>query len=63
MYYLWFYCFSGKKLFDASPAIQRELTAELEKIAKIYGGGAGVDLTKFPTFTFPEPKVDPVIEK
>lgn len=50
-------------MFDASPAIQRELSAELEKIAKIYGGGAGVDLTKFPSFNFPEPKVDPVIEK
>jgi hypothetical protein len=28
------------------------LAAELEKVAKQYGGGEGVDMTQFPTFKF-----------
>jgi F-type H+-transporting ATPase subunit 6 len=32
----------------------------LDKLAKQYGGGEGVDMTKFPEFKFQEPKVDPI---
>lgn len=53
----------GAKLVDPNPEIERELKAEMDKVAKIYGGGSGVDLTKFPTFNFTEPKVDPIVEK
>lgn len=52
--------FSGGKLVDASPEIQKELAQELDKLAKQYGGGEGVDMTKFPEFKFAEPKIDPI---
>jgi F-type H+-transporting ATPase subunit 6 len=45
-------------LVDATPEIQRELSQELDKLAKVYGGGEGVDMTKFPEFKFAEPKID-----
>ncbi|XP_065338751.1 ATP synthase-coupling factor 6, mitochondrial [Cloeon dipterum] len=51
------------KLVDASPEIQKELAAELEKAAKQYGGGQGVDMTQFPSFKFTEPKVDPISQQ
>lgn len=51
---------SGAKLVDATPEIERELKAELEKVSKQYGGGAGVDMTKFPTFKFTDPTIDPI---
>lgn len=53
---------STNKLVEASPEIQRELKQELEKIAKQYGGD-GQDLTKFPTFQFQDPVIDPIREK
>jgi len=38
---------------DASPATEKALTEELEKLARVYGAtGGGGDFTKFPTFTF-----------
>jgi len=37
---------------DSNPQIEKELKTELERIAKIYGGGGNVDMTKFPNFTF-----------
>lgn len=54
--------FSGGKLVDPSPAIQKELKTELEKLEKQYGGGSGVDMTSFPSFKFDEPKLDPIDE-
>jgi F-type H+-transporting ATPase subunit 6 len=42
----------GGKLVEPTPEIERELTTELEKVAKQYGGGEGVDMTQFPTFKF-----------
>lgn len=54
--------FSSNKLVEASPAIEKELQQELEKIAKQYGGD-GQDLTKFPTFKFEDPVIDPIREK
>ncbi|KAL0819356.1 hypothetical protein ABMA28_007481 [Loxostege sticticalis] len=53
---------SGGKLVDPSPAIQKELKTELEKLEKQYGGGSGVDMTSFPSFKFDEPKLDPIDE-
>ncbi|KAI4467114.1 cleavage and polyadenylation specificity factor family member [Holotrichia oblita] len=50
----------GTKLVEPSPAIEKELSSELEKAAKQYGGGPGVDMTKFPTFKFTEPTIDPI---
>lgn len=49
--------FSGK-LVDASPELKRELQQEMDKLAKQYGGGEGVDMTKFPEFKFADPKID-----
>ncbi|KAB0803609.1 hypothetical protein PPYR_00579 [Photinus pyralis] len=50
----------GTKLVDPSPDIQKELTSELEKLSRQYGGGAGVDMTKFPTFKFTDPAIDSI---
>jgi len=47
-------------LVDATPEIKAELKSELERIAKQFGGGAGVDMTKFPEFKWTEPKLDPI---
>ncbi|KAK7071979.1 Atp5jp [Halocaridina rubra] len=49
---------SGGKLVDTNPKIERELQQELDKVARQYGGGPGVDMTKFPTFEFKDPKID-----
>ncbi|XP_047994539.1 ATP synthase-coupling factor 6, mitochondrial [Leguminivora glycinivorella] len=54
---------AGGKLVDPSPAIEKELKTELEKLEKQYGGGSGVDMTKFPDFKFEEPKLDPIDEQ
>ncbi|NP_001165817.1 ATP synthase-coupling factor 6, mitochondrial [Nasonia vitripennis] len=48
---------SGGKL-EKSPEILKEIKSEHEKLAKQYGGGEGVDMTSFPKFSFPEPKVE-----
>lgn len=39
-------------MVDPTPETQRQLKAELERVAAQYGGGPGVDMTKFPTFKF-----------
>ncbi|XP_058805708.1 ATP synthase-coupling factor 6, mitochondrial [Phymastichus coffea] len=41
-----------------TPEYQKELKSELERIAKAYGGSEGTDMTSFPKFNFPEPKVE-----
>ena len=51
---------SGGKLVDASKETEAALTMELEKVAKAYGGGAGVDMAKFPDFKFTDPQLDDV---
>uniref|UniRef100_A0A1B6C1C8 Uncharacterized protein n=1 Tax=Clastoptera arizonana TaxID=38151 RepID=A0A1B6C1C8_9HEMI len=51
---------SGGKLVDPTPEIERELKSELERVSKQYGGGAGVDMTKFPEFKFTDPVIDPI---
>ena len=51
---------SGGKLVDATPQTEADLAAELDKVAKQFGGGKGVDMTKFPEFTWSEPQVEDV---
>lgn len=43
-----------------SGSLEKEMTTELERVAKQYGGGAGVDMTKFPELKFSEPNVDSI---
>merc|ERR1712168_1602065 len=44
-------------IVDGGPAYQRNVSDETLKLQRLYGGG---DLTKFPEFKFPEPKLDEV---
>lgn len=54
------FVYRGGSLVDSTPETERELKSELERIAKQFGGGAGVDMTKFPEFKFDEPALDPI---
>lgn len=54
-----FFSFRSNKLVEATPEIEKELKAELEKVAKQYGGD-GTDMTKFPAFKFEDPVIDPI---
>ncbi|XP_026109537.1 ATP synthase peripheral stalk subunit F6, mitochondrial [Carassius auratus] len=45
---------------EAGPAYQKNLTEEMTKLQRLFGGG---DLTKFPQFNFPEPKLEEVVTK
>ncbi|KAG5833743.1 hypothetical protein ANANG_G00279120 [Anguilla anguilla] len=47
-------------LVDAGPEYQKNLSEEMTKLQRLYGGG---DLTKFPDFKFSEPKLDEVAPK
>ena len=51
---------AGGQLVAASPELQKEMKNELDRVRRVYGGGEGVDMTQFPTFKFPEPKIDPI---
>ncbi|XP_041835167.1 ATP synthase-coupling factor 6, mitochondrial [Melanotaenia boesemani] len=42
-------------IVDAGPAYQKNLSEEVTKLQRLYGGG---DLVKFPDFKFPEPKFE-----
>jgi F-type H+-transporting ATPase subunit 6 len=50
---------AGGKLVDASPSTEKALKDEMEKIARVYGA-KGADFTKFPTFNFTDPDLEPV---
>ncbi|KFM71587.1 hypothetical protein X975_19754, partial [Stegodyphus mimosarum] len=50
----------GNKLVDISPEKQKEYDESLNNLKKQYGADKGDDFTKFPTFSFPEPKLDPI---
>ncbi|KAL7298309.1 hypothetical protein TKK_0008658 [Trichogramma kaykai] len=43
---------------ELSPELAQMRKQELEKVAKQFGGGDGADMTAFPKFNFPEPKVE-----
>ncbi|XP_036400937.1 ATP synthase-coupling factor 6, mitochondrial-like [Megalops cyprinoides] len=47
-------------LVDAGPEYQKNLSEEMTKLQRLYGGG---DLTKFPEFKFAEPKFDDAAPK
>jgi len=51
---------AGGGMVDSTPATEAELAAELDKVAKQFGGGAGVDMTAFPALQFKDPTVDPI---
>merc|ERR1712080_621567 len=51
---------SGGKMVDANPTTEAQLQSELDKVAKAYGGGPGVDMTAFPVPSFKEPALDPI---
>merc|ERR1712168_32500 len=53
----------GGNLVDSTPELEKALAQELGKVAKAYGGGDGVDMTKFPTFSFKEPVIDDQVTK
>ena len=55
-----FYFHRDGGFVDPTPQSQNELKTELDRIAKQYGGGAGVDMTKFPEFKFEDPVLDPI---
>ncbi|XP_067349295.1 ATP synthase-coupling factor 6, mitochondrial [Channa argus] len=42
-------------IVDGGPAYQKNLSEEVAKLQRLYGGG---DFTKFPDFKFSEPKLD-----
>lgn len=44
-----FFCRSSGGVVDAGPSYQKNMTEEISKLQRLYGGG---DLTKFPDFTF-----------
>ncbi|XP_039998197.1 ATP synthase-coupling factor 6, mitochondrial isoform X2 [Xiphias gladius] len=44
-------------IVDAGPAYQKNLSEEVTKLQRLYGGG---DFTKFPDIKFSEPKLDEV---
>jgi F-type H+-transporting ATPase subunit 6 len=50
---------AGGKFVDASPETEKQLQDELEKLARQYGA-KGADFTKFPTFGFADPDLEPV---
>ncbi|XP_077050955.1 ATP synthase peripheral stalk subunit F6, mitochondrial [Siphateles boraxobius] len=51
---------SSGGVVEAGPAYQKNLTDEITKLQRLYGGG---DLTQFPQFKFPEPKLEEVLPK
>ncbi|XP_061571581.1 ATP synthase-coupling factor 6, mitochondrial [Cololabis saira] len=42
-------------IVDGGPGYQKNVTEEVTKLQRLYGGG---DFNKFPDFKFPEPKLD-----
>lgn len=48
------------KSASVSGGLANEMKVELERVAKQYGGGQGVDMAKFPDVKFTEPAVDPI---
>ena len=51
---------SGGKLVDDTALTEAHLAAELDKVAKQYGGGKGIDMTKFSEFNWVEPQLDDI---
>ncbi|KAG9349682.1 hypothetical protein AGOR_G00064540 [Albula goreensis] len=45
---------------DGGPAYQKKVSEEVSRLQRLYGDG---DLTKFPAFKFPDPKLDEAAPK
>lgn len=45
---------------DAPPQVEAAMKKELERVAVAYGGAAGEDMTKFPSFKYTDPKIDDI---
>merc|ERR1711997_939378 len=43
---------AGGKLVDATPATEAALQNDLDRVSKAFGGGEGVDMTKFPEMSW-----------
>ena len=48
---------AGGKLVDADASTDALLATELGRVAKMYGGKDGVDMTKFPEMQWSEPEL------
>merc|ERR1712008_584034 len=48
---------AGGALVDATPATEATLQTELGRVAKQFGGGEGVDMTKFPGLKWSDPEL------
>uniref|UniRef100_A0A8C9WG01 ATP synthase peripheral stalk subunit F6, mitochondrial n=1 Tax=Scleropages formosus TaxID=113540 RepID=A0A8C9WG01_SCLFO len=53
-------CRAAGGVVDTGPAYEKNLSEEIGKLQRLYGGG---DLTTFPEFKFPEPKLEEVVAK
>ncbi|XP_064470771.1 ATP synthase-coupling factor 6, mitochondrial-like [Ornithodoros turicata] len=51
---------SGDLFVDPNPAIKKEYDDEIKRAETQYGGGKGVDMSKFPEFKFVDPELDPI---
>ncbi|KAK6172274.1 hypothetical protein SNE40_015971 [Patella caerulea] len=50
---------SGGKLVDATPESEKALKESLAKLETVYNA-KGQDMTKFPSFNFTDPELDPI---
>ena len=51
---------AGGKFVDGTKETEAALQADLDRVAKKFGGGEGVDMTKFPDFKWADPAVDAI---
>lgn len=51
------------KLLQSDPEAVNQMKAELDKIAKQYNASNSAEMSKFPTFNFPEPKIEMDMQK
>jgi len=51
---------AGGKIVDITPETEKDLKSELARVAKIYGGASEAEMTKFPSFSFKDPVIDPI---
>nr|ABI52809.1 mitochondrial F1F0 ATP-synthase subunit Cf6 [Argas monolakensis] len=51
---------SGDLFVDPNPVIMKEYEDDIKRAEVQYGGGKGIDMTKFPEFKFADPQLDSV---
>ncbi|XP_034237996.1 ATP synthase-coupling factor 6, mitochondrial [Thrips palmi] len=52
---------TGGKMVEATPEIQKELAAELERVQKTYGFAAGANVQDLPPMKFQDPDLKEVV--